>query len=485
MPAIAWLPWSAVSFARARTERKPVLLSIAPTWCRNSVEMDRSSFADPDVVARVGLRYVPIRVDADRRPDICERYSLGGWPTTAFLTPDGGLLGGGTYVEHERLADVLERVADAFHKGGHATVADTTPRARAARPAGLTAEQLLEQIDGCYDPEHGGFGGAPKFPHVAPVHLALARYRRQQSATHRDMAIRTLDAIGWGPLHDDRDGGFFRYSRSGDWTSPEQEKLLDVNAALLDLYVDAFETLELSRYAERAEDVLRYVQTWLADPVDGGWAGSQRADPGYYSSPPRDAGVADPLAPPIDRTLYTSWNAAMASAALNAGRVFGDAGLSEFAIRSLERIVQLSYEPGAGMAHYHDGAPQVRGLLGDQIGMADAQLDAFEATGNVTYRMFAEELVLHALRTLWDEPDGGFFDRAADPESDVGLMRDRLKPFAANCAAARLLCRAARLCGREALAGTADRALAAVRHDAADAGPLAAELVLALTAMAE
>ena len=220
MPAIVWLPWSAVSFARARTERKPVLLSIAPTWCRNSVEMDRSSFADPDVVARVGLRYVPIRVDADRRPDICERYSLGGWPTTAFLTPDGGLLGGGTYVEHERLADVLERVADAFHKRGHATVADTTPRARAARPPGLTAEQLLEQIDGYYDPEHGGFGGAPKFPHVAPVHLALARYRQQQSATHRDMAIRTLDAMGWGPLHDDRDGGFFRYSRSGDWTSP-------------------------------------------------------------------------------------------------------------------------------------------------------------------------------------------------------------------------------------------------------------------------
>jgi uncharacterized protein len=485
MPAIAWLPWSAVSFARARTECKPVLLSIAPTWCRNSVEMDRSSFADPDVVARVGLRYVAIRVDADRRPDICERYSLGGWPTTAFLTPDGGLLGGGTYVEHERLADVLERVADAFHKGGHATVADTTPRAQAARPPGLTAEQLLEQIDGWYDPEHGGFGAAPKFPHVAPVHLALARYRQQQSTTHRDMAIRTLDAMGWGPLHDDRDGGFFRYSRSGDWTSPEQEKLLDVNAALLDLYVDAFETLELSRYGERVEDILRYVQTWLADPVDGGWAGSQRADPDYYSSPPRDAGADDPLAPPIDRTLYTSWNAAMASAALKAGRVFGDAGLSEFAIRSLERIVQLSYEPGAGMAHYHDGAPQVRGLLGDQIGMADAQLDAFEATGNVTYRMFAEELVLHALRTLWDEPDGGFFDRAPDPESDVGLMRDRLKPFAANCAAARLLCRAARVCGREALAGTADRALAAVRHEAGDAGPLAAELVLALTAMAE
>ena len=111
---IAWLPWSGAAFARARTEGKPVLLSIAPSWCRNSTEMDRSSFADSGVVARVALRYVAIRVDADRRPDICERYSLGGWPTTAFLTPDGEVLGGGTYVERDRLADVLDRVADAF-----------------------------------------------------------------------------------------------------------------------------------------------------------------------------------------------------------------------------------------------------------------------------------------------------------------------------------------------------------------------------------
>jgi uncharacterized protein YyaL (SSP411 family) len=484
MPAIAWLQWSAASFARARTEGKPVLLSIAPTWCRNSVEMDRSSFADPEVVARVRQRYVPIRVDADRRPDICERYSLGGWPTTAFLTPDGGLLGGGTYIGHEVLAEVLDRVADAFGSGGHLGVGHGTALARPSAVPALTANQLIERIDRCYDPQYGGFGGAPKFPHAAPVHLALALYRRQQSESHRDMAIRTLDAIGWGPIHDDRDGGFFRYSRSADWSSPEQEKLLDVNAALLDVYLDAFETLQLSRYGERAEDVLRYVQTWLADPVDGGWAGSQRADPDYYSAP-ADTGSPGAFAPPIDRTLYTSWNAAMASAALKAGRVLGDAALSEFAIRSLERIVELCYQPGAGMAHYHDGSAQVRGLLDDQIAMADAQLDAFEATGNVVYRMLAEELVLHALRTLWDESDGGFFDRAADPGTDVGLMQDRLKPFVANCAAARLLRRVAQLCGRDALAGTADRALAAVQRDAPDAGPVAAELVLALTAAAE
>ena len=90
--------------------------------------------------------------------------------------------------------------------------------------------------------------------------------------------------MGWGPLYDEKDGGFFRYARRADWGEPNGEKLLDVNASLLDLYLDAAETLELGRYLERAADILRYVQTWLADQVDGGWAGSQRADPAYHAA---------------------------------------------------------------------------------------------------------------------------------------------------------------------------------------------------------
>ena len=119
--AIAWLPWRAESFARARAEGKPVLLSLAPTWCGHSAEMDSATFADTEVAALVTAHFVAIRVDADRRPDICERYSLGGWPTTAFLTPDGDVLGGGTFIERQRLADVLRRVSAAFAQGsGHA-----------------------------------------------------------------------------------------------------------------------------------------------------------------------------------------------------------------------------------------------------------------------------------------------------------------------------------------------------------------------------
>jgi len=176
----------------------------------------------------------------------------------------------------------------------------------------------------------------------------------------------------------------------------------------------------------------------------------------------------------------------MVSAALFAGQVMQDASLSEFAIRSLERVVLACYRPGAGVAHYIDpcGTPaaeaEVRGLLDDQVAMATAHLDAFEATGNAVYRMMAEELALHALHTLWDEADGGFFDRAPDAPDTVGLLGQAHKPFVANCAAARMLRRLAPLSDRGTLAAYADRTLAAMAPRAAAEGPLAAEFVLAV-----
>ena len=114
MAQIAWLPWSAASFARAQAERKPVLLSIVATWSQACREMDDTSYADSGVASIVDERFVPIRVDADHRPDISERYSLGGWPTTAFLTCEGALVGGGTFVSRDRMLSVLRNAADAF-----------------------------------------------------------------------------------------------------------------------------------------------------------------------------------------------------------------------------------------------------------------------------------------------------------------------------------------------------------------------------------
>src|SRR4051812_41149826 len=111
---IEWRPWGADAFAQAARDRKPVLLSITAAWCRACQEMDRTTYADAAVAAIVGDRFVAVRVDADRRPDINERYNLGGWPTTAFLTPRGDIMTGGTFVPVDRMAGVLERVATEY-----------------------------------------------------------------------------------------------------------------------------------------------------------------------------------------------------------------------------------------------------------------------------------------------------------------------------------------------------------------------------------
>jgi uncharacterized protein YyaL (SSP411 family) len=441
--------------------------------------MDRTTYADPRVVSIVTSRFVPIRVDPDRRPDISHRYALGGWPTTALLTPDGRMLAGGTFVDAERLAAVLARVDDAFISGRHRGMRASS-QDHAARAPGPPAsvDQLVHQVMQAFDPEHGGFGGAPKFPHVSPVRLALDLYQETGTAAFHHAAVTTLDAMGWGPLYDEEFGGFFRYSQDVDWTHPSHEKLLDVNASLLSLYLEAMEALHLTRYGDRARDVLQYVQTWLVDPVDGGWAGSQCAGPEYSAEPGGETVAVTP--PAVDRTQYTDWNAVMVSAALHAGRVLADESLSQFAITSLERVVLQSYKPGAGVAHYFDGAAHVRGLLDDQMTMAAAHLDAFDLTGNVVYAMMAEELALYAIRTMWDGEGDGFFDRVIDPRRDVGLLTQPLKPFAANCAAARMLRRLSRASGSGEFADYAERTLGAVAAQAASEGALAAEYVLAV-----
>lgn len=477
---VAWQPWSGAAFARARNEHKPVLLSISAAWCHSCHEMDRTSYADPEIAAFINDRFVPIRVDADDRPDISERYSLGGWPTTAFLTAGGDILGGGTFVPRERMRGVLARVAEAYHSAPHSTA----PPDRDADPIAvrLNEQQLTAQVFESFDTEWGGFGVEPKFPHTAPLQLALELYAETSDPALEGILVSSLDRMGWGGLYDGVDGGFFRYATTRDWQLPHFEKLLDVNASLARLFLDAGARLHQARFTERASDTLRYIQTWLADPVDGGWYGSQQADDRYYAadSIERRRVIAPP---PVARSMYSDSNALMVSAALDAAKVFGDDGLREFAIKSLERVLLAGYKPGGGVAHYFDGQAHVRGLLADQLAMASACLDAFDATGNVVYQMMAEELAHYAVRAMWDESGGGFFDRAGDDiEPPIGLMSRRLKPFVTNCDASRTLFRLATVSGDESFARTAAAALDTMDPIASTQGPLAAHYLLAVRA---
>jgi uncharacterized protein len=480
---VIWQPWGSAAFARARAEQKPVLLSIATAWCGSCHEMDRTSYADPDVIALINDRFVPVRVDADDRPDISERYSLGGWPTTAFLTPGGEILTGATFVPLDRMRGILLRVSEAYGSQADRTVEApdrTVAAVDAANP--LSVSELTTRIFAGFDEDHGGFGDEPKFPFAAPLHLALDLFGETGETSFERVVVSSLDRMGWGGLYDVVDGGFFRYATTRDWQRPHVEKLLELNAVLTRLYLEAGEKLQIARFTERAADTLRYIQTWLADPVDGGWFGSQRADDAYYAAETPNARRLVP-APPVARSLYADSNAAMVSTALIGGRVFNDDGLQEFAVKSLERVLSASYKPGFGVAHCYDGQPRSRGLLADQLAMADACLDLFDLTGNVVYQMMAEELGHYAMRVMWDDQGGGFFDRARDDQESIGLMNQPLRPFVTNCDGSRTLRRLAAASGESEFARAADRTVQAMAPVAPGQGPLAAHYVLAMRAV--
>lgn len=475
---VAWLPWGAAAFARARGEGKPILLSLSAGWCEWCRLMDRTTYADPFVATAINRRFVPVRVDVDDRPDIGERYALGGWPTTAFLTPAGEVIGGGTFVDAGRMPGVLDRVTAAFPIALGGEAVPPAPPAPAAPGRPVSPSELTAAVFGAFDPLHGGFGADGKYPLVAPLRLALELAGTDQAC--RAILESTLDAMGWGGLYDDADGGFFRCAETRDWRQPRTEKMLETNAQLLRLYLDAGRILGIARFTDRGADVLRYIQTWLADAVDGGWWGSQAADGPYYAAD--EAGRRGLPPPEVRRVLYADWNGEMVSAALHAASLFGDDGLRDFAIRSLERVLLAAYRPGGGVAHAAGEAQSVRGLLADQAAMTAACLDAFDTTGNPVYEMMAEELAHYAVRTMWDEEAGGFFDTADAPGDALGRLRDRLKPFAVNCEFSATLRRLAAASGNHDFGAAADRTMAAMAPLAAGQGTLASHYLLAVRA---
>ena len=450
MPAaesIGWHEWGPDAFARAAAEQKPILLFIGTAWCRWTAEMDRFSYRDPRVVHLVADRFLPVRVDAERRPDVSARYTLDGWPTTAFLTPDGDLLGGSTYLDADALTTVLADVAGAF-AGGRADI-EARAAARTDRHpadhAGLddgAGPWLHGLLVARFDETSAGFGDGPKRVDADALAAALLWCRATSDSDLTSVVTRTLDAMAGGDLWDSVDGGFFRYCEGPDWSDPAPEKLLEPNARLLDLYLSASTLFGREDYADRARAIIRFAHGTLAD-ADGGFFASQRA----VSDPERPEHSPAPGAGAIDRTVYTDATAVMASAYVHGASVLDDDSLLQFAAESVDRVVMATYERGAGVGHAATGAPSPRGLLVDQVLASTALLDLYEATGQPVYLDVPRELMAYCRHALWDGARG-FADR--DPtlqgsDAPVGGLRDPVYPLDLNCRAAIVLARLADL----------------------------------------
>ena len=438
-----------------------MLLSLTSSWSAGCREMDDSTYADAAIAGEINDRFVPIRVDADERPDIADRYELGGLPTIAFLSPAGHLLGGGTFVGAAKLRDVLRLVPSALAQMPEEPVRPPWAAAAPAVETGADIDdtRIAAAIWASADQRCGGFGDAPKFPHAAAVRMLLQLHAEGGDPRILDAATRTLDAMGWGELFDTDSGGFFRCCAAPDWTVPQRELLLGVNASLLDLYLEAAEQTCCERYLARAADVARFIDTHLRRQ-DGAWRLSANA---------------------AASRVFTDANAHAASALLRAARVFDDPALGTRAIAGLEHALLASYKPGDGVAHYAGGR---RGLLTDHVAMAHATLDAWEESGNVVYRMMAEELAHFVIRTMWDDRSAGFFDRAPALAADEPAGGAQpLKPFVLNCQAASALRRLAEAVNDPTLDARASAVLDALSPAAAAQGADAAHYLLARRAI--
>ena len=560
---IAWNEWGAEAFAKAQRENKPVLLDIGAVWCHWCHVMDRESYESPATATIINEKFVAVKVDRDERPDVDARYQAavsaisgqGGWPLTAFLTPEGKPYFGGTYFPPDErygrpsFQRVLLTMAEAFankredveDSAGSVMRAIEHNESFSGRGGELGAPLLTKLMESAikqFDERNGGFGSQPKFPHPAALDLLIdAAARGDDAAKH--VATVTLEKMAAGGIYDQLAGGFHRYSVDERWIVPHFEKMAYDNSELLKNYAHAYLTFGEARFAEVAKDILRWMDAWLSDRERGGFYASQDADDSldddgdyftwtraeaqavltaeeyeaaaaYFNiravgdmhhnpeknvlhvpslssvTPPMNGkavhgwGTQDNVlasakekmyaarlqrkTPYVDKTVYTGWNGMCIAAYLAAGSALGLREPVAFALKSLDRVLATAWSAELGLAHvvaYGEGTSSARiaGVLEDYAFVANAALDAWEASGELKYFTVAQQIGDAMLARFCDSEAGdamsrGFFDTEDDPEA-IGALSTRRKPLqdsptpAGNAVAAALLLRLHDLTGNE------------------------------------
>jgi uncharacterized protein YyaL (SSP411 family) len=304
---VDWYPWGAEALAKARAEGKPIFLSIGYSSCHWCHVMEHESFENEGIADLLNEHFVAIKVDREERPDLDQIYMQalhiyfqmvgspqgGGWPLSMFLTPELRPFLGGTYWPPESrygrpgFADVLRQVAQFWQEHREQVIEqagrlteylqqDTAPPG--GEPLSLDlltgARRALERN---FDPRHGGFGGAPKFPHPLDLRLALRLWHRERDQELLDMVTLTLEKMAAGGICDHLGGGFARYAVDERWLVPHFEKMLYDNAMLSQCYVEAYQATGNAEYARVARETYEYVLRDMTH-AEGGFFSAQDAD---------------------------------------------------------------------------------------------------------------------------------------------------------------------------------------------------------------
>ncbi len=384
---VPWREVEAAAFGEAARESRLVLLSLQADWCHWCHVMNDTTYRDASVVARIEERFVPVRAEADARPDLAERYGLWGWPATIVLTADGREIAAVRgYRDPTALLAILDRALANPHPVDIFATADvsSSPPFETLDPAVAAARA---QLDATYDEAQDGWGQGQKYPFTAPVLDALLREGPWPSRAERSLEryTRLIDPV-WG--------GVYQYSERGDWEHPHYERIAHIQAGMLEAIAEMHRRTGDSAWAAPGHEVVRFIEAFLVTP-DGGMRASMDADlrspgqalvPGAEYFARDDAGRRALGLPRIDPTVYASTNGLVA------------AGLARFA-SSLprdepRRARALALAEGAvshSMAHHRDATSGLfahaagetaRLHLADQVAMLRALLSLQHATGD-------------------------------------------------------------------------------------------------------
>lgn len=463
---VDWYPWSEEAFQLAKELDRPVLLDVGAVWCHWCHVIDSESYEDEEVAKIINENFIPIKVDRDERPDVDRRYQQavsaitgqGGWPLTAFMTPEGKVFFGGTYFPPEDTQNlpsfrtVLQKVIDYYKNNKDKVVAESDRIFQALsqvnelepspeEPNILLVEEAIHSVMDLFDPVNGGFGTAPKFPHYGATELLLARHFETNDEEFLDVIEKTLTGIAKGGIHDQIGGGFHRYSVDAQWIVPHFEKMSYDNSEHLRNYLLAYQVTGNVVYREVAEGIIAFVTDVLFDRERGGFYGSQDADidhhdDGDYFTWTKEE-VKEALSSEEARVISLSYNVySRGEMKHNPARnvLFIDMGPEEIAGRlgmSSEGVRELIHSGKKNLfeARKKRPTPYVDKILYASWNgmMISAFLLAHKILGNDTFRDSALKTIKFLVENCFRE-GAGFYHTYLDGKGKVtGFLDDQVK----------------------------------------------------------
>lgn len=454
-----WLPWSWLTFQRANVLRQPVLLVLTVPWSYPAQKVMTDTLSDVTVLRVANESVLMVLVNADRRPDIRDRYRTGNIPALNLLLPNGmpmlsqanpsglalpislgyvrpdglifALQEGKVYFD--RWDSVLAGVASAYEE----RTRQETPK---AAPVRVEASDFLARwLLGNFDAEEGAFAPAPRA--VVPWLSEYAALRSARGLPALDDPARTtLESVARSPLRDRRDGGFHRLASLPGWGGIQYEKVLDVQARFLREAAMTLRRGESEEVRRAAGETVAFLASVLERP-GGGFHNAQAADVhsvdggGWWTE---DRSLR--AAPPLDRTPLTGGNALAGAALLRAGSVLEDPRATEMGRRAIDQVLERGVLQGRGALHALDGVGADRRFLESQAETAFGLVDAHESTGDARVLRAAADVVDFALRNLSREGEVALRDSLATG-AEIGLVTSSRWPIEVNLRLARALVR--------------------------------------------